>query len=119
MRNLLWATAYLIPTTAMAQPFSESMAECAAVYQNAAQWVATDTAADKLMQASITWAEAAKTQAKTEVESQSEESIWAMIDEKTSHWEAKGNKVFFSQEFRDWTQYCRSFAKDRGISIGR
>ncbi len=120
MRKLLIAgITLLIPTGTAAQPFSDSMADCAAIYQNAAQWVETDEAADRLMLAATRWAEAAITQARAEGVVQAENSVWTHIDNKTDQWEEKGQTVFFSQEFRDWTQYCRAFAKDRGIAIER
>ena len=117
MRKLLIATALILPTHTAAQPYSTSMADCAAIYQNAAQCVETDAAADRLMLAATRWAEAAITQARSEGVDQADNSVWTHIDSKTDQWEEKGQSVFFSQEFRDWTQYCRAFAKDRGISI--
>jgi surface antigen len=117
MRKLLLTIALLMPSSVGAQPYSESMADCASVYQNAAQWVKTDESADKMMHAAIQWAEAAVLQAKAEGAPVSSDAIWQKIDGKTEKWEAKGSAVFFSQEFRDCTQYCRKFAKDRGVSI--
>lgn len=119
MRHLLIATAFVIPCAAAAQPYSQSMLDCASVYQNAAQWVNTDESADKLMHAATKWADAAVLQFKAEGKGVTLDAVWGSIDEKTEKWEAKGSEVFFSQDFRDWTQYCRKFAKDRGISISR
>ena len=45
-------------------------------------------------------------------------SVWDRIDEKAAVWEAKGPKVVFTEEYRDWTNYCRSFARSRGIKLG-
>lgn len=117
MRTLLLAIALILPTSTGAQPYSESMVDCASVYQNAAQWVNSDESADKLMHAAIHWAEAALAQSKAEGAPVSSDVIWQRIDGKTEKWEAKGGAVFFSQEYRDWTQYCRKFAKARGVSI--
>ena len=117
MRLFLAITALLIPTMASAQPYSHSMADCAGIYQNAAQWVDTDESANKLMHAVTQWADAAVTQARAEGISSPEERMWQRIDSKTSEWETKGAGVFFTQDFRDWMQYCRSFAQDRGLSI--
>lgn len=119
MRRLLFATVFVMPTAAGTQPFSESMADCASLYQNAAQWVKTDESADKMMYAAIQWADAAVVQSKAEGNAVSSDAIWQRIDGKTEKWEAKGGRVFFSQEFRDWAQYCRKFAKDRGVRINR
>ncbi len=119
MRKMLSAAAFLFPTVVAAQPYSESMADCASLYQNAAQWVKTDESADKMMYAAIQWAEAAVIQSQAEGRDLSIDAIWQKVDGKTEKWEEKGAKVFFSQEFRDWTQYCRKFARDRGVSINR
>lgn len=117
MKRLILILPLAIASPAIAQPYSESMADCASVYQNAAQWVNTDESADKLMYAAVNWAEAAVVQSKAEGRATTIEAIWEKIDRKTDDWEAKGQGVFFSQDFRDWTQYCRKFAKDRGVSI--
>ncbi len=108
----------LLASPAAAQPFSESMAECAALYQNAAQWVRSDEAVEKLMFATRRWAEAAIAQADAEGIADAENAMWAMIDRKTGEWEAKGATVFATDDFRDWTDYCRAFAKDREIETG-
>ncbi|MEP5727897.1 MAG: hypothetical protein ABJL67_00845 [Sulfitobacter sp.] len=117
MKQLLLSGVLIFPTAANTQPFSESMAECAALYQNAAQWVNTDESADKLMFAAISWADAALIEAQSEGPSATSDAIWQLIDRKTTRWEAKGEGVFFSQDFRDWTQYCRKFAKERGMEV--
>lgn len=117
MRTWILAALMVMPTTSYAQPYSESMADCASVYQNAAQWVNTDESADKMMHAAIAWADAALVQSQAEGRATTIEAIWDKIDGKTAEWEAKGSTVFFSQEFRDWMQYCRKFAKHNGVSI--
>lgn len=119
MRLLLWLTVLILPTSAGSQPYSESMADCASVYQNAAQWVRTDESADKMMHAAIQWANAAVEQSHTEGKPMTSDAVWQKIDGKTARWEAKGSAVFFSQDFRDWAQYCRKFAKDRGVTFTR
>ncbi|MGC1504120.1 MAG: hypothetical protein WA782_08245 [Sulfitobacter sp.] len=107
----------MAPSSAGAQPYSESMIDCASVYQNAAQWVRTDESADKMMFAAIQWADAAVAQSYSEGNPVTSDAIWQKIDGKTEKWEAKGSAVFFSQDFRDWARYCRKFAKDRGVSV--
>lgn len=116
-RTPFLAIALLAPTSLAAQPFSHSMADCAAVYQNAAQWVAEEANADKLMRATNAWADAAIAQARSEGTPEPHDTMWTRIDTKTEEWEAKGADVFFSQDFRDWTSYCKSFAKAQGIRI--
>ncbi|KIN70772.1 hypothetical protein Z945_3236 [Sulfitobacter noctilucae] len=117
MKNLALLFVLALPQSTSAQPFSESMADCASVYQNAAQWVKTDDSADRLMSAAVSWAEAAVKQSYAEGQPTTAEAVWEKIDRKTEGWEAKGHKVFFTQDFRDWTQYCRSFAKAQGIAL--
>lgn len=115
-RMALISTA-LTPAILNAAPFSDSMAECAAQYQNAAQWVETDAATDKLMYAARAWADAAIAQATAEGIADAQDTMWAAIDAKTAVWEAKGPLLFGTEEFRDWMNYCRSFAADRGIAF--
>lgn len=106
-----------LPAVATAQPYSESAADCAAVYQNAAQWVETDASAEKLMVAARIFVDAAVTQADREGRRLNTDAAWTLVDGKTAEWEAKGAAVVFTKEFRDWTSYCRSFAGHLGIDI--
>jgi hypothetical protein len=117
MRSLFLIIAVLIPSGSAAQPYSNSMADCAGIYQNAAQWVTTDSAAGQMMYATTQWADAAIAQAEGEGVDNPEQSMWPRIDQRTTEWEARGSGVYFTQEFRDWMQYCRSFAKNQGINI--
>lgn len=106
-----------LPGLVTAQPYSESMTDCAALYQNMAQTVPSEQESYRLMYAANKWAEAAVVQAKTEGRSVTQDAAWAEIDGKTDAWEAKGKLFFFSQEFRDWAAYCRKFAKHTGVAI--
>lgn len=117
MKKLVLAAALVTPLTAVAQPYSESMADCAALFQNAAQWVQSDENSDKLMHAARTWAAAAVEQSHSEGRPVSSDVMWDKIDAKTENWEAKGPSFFLSEEFRDWTGYCRAFGRDRGIEL--
>lgn len=108
----------LASVPAAAQPFSESMADCAALHQNAAQWVQSERTAQQLMVAARAWAVAAVAQAKREERSIPEAAMWDKIDAKTADWEAKGAQAVRTKEFEDWTAYCRSFAQDQGIDTG-
>jgi hypothetical protein len=118
MKAPVYALLCLLPAGAVAQPFSESMADCAALHQNAAQWVQSDATADRLMLGARVWAEAAMLQSRAEGRDSDEETILAIVDGKTKTWEAKGAAFFLGQEFKDWMAYCRSFAKNRGIDPG-
>lgn len=103
--------------TAQAQPFSESMADCAAQMQNAAQWVQSQDKSDALIYAARQWADAAQAQAEAEGASLSDSQLWTKIDGKTEVIEEKGMAYFLTQDWRDWASYCRKFAKSRGIKI--
>lgn len=117
LRKLAISLALITPSATQAQPYSESMADCASVYQNAAQWVRTDESAEKLMVVARRWHAAAVAQSQAEGRRISETAMWDKIDSKTEEWEAKGAVFAFSEEFRDWTSYCRKFAKHTGVEI--
>lgn len=102
----------------VAQPYSESMADCAALHQNAAQWVQSDETAERLMGAANAWAAAAVAQAEREGRTIPKATMWEKIDAKTDAWEAKGPQLFQSSEFADWTAYCKRFARNQGINTG-
>lgn len=119
MRCLLFACATLVPPTAVAQPFSESMMDCAALYQSAAQFVSTEANSEKLIYLSRQWAQKAISQTSAEGSPQSEATVMHQIDAKAKAWEAKGASVFMAEEFRDWTAYCKAFGRTQGIRTER
>ena len=104
-----------LPLAAATQPYSESMADCAAQFQNAAQWMRDADRADALIARTRIWHGAAVAQSAREGRKTSDDAMWAKVDAKTEALEAKGGMYFFSEEFRDWTAYCRSFAKHTGV----
>ena len=116
MKNALVALALAIPAAGTAQPYSESMADCASLFQNAAQWVQTDELSDRLMYSAVQWHAAAVSQAKTEGDTISDAGMWDKVDAKTEVWEAKGAGFMLTEEFRDWSSYCKSFAKHMNIA---
>ncbi|MEW9919664.1 hypothetical protein AB2B41_08620 [Marimonas sp. MJW-29] len=109
--------AFALPTAATAQSYSESMADCASFYQNAAQWVRTDEKAEQIMANTRKWHAAAVTQARAEGRPVTADAMWDKINAKTDAWEAKGLGFAFTQEFRDWASYCRKFAKHTGVDL--
>ena len=117
MRKLAFGLVVLSPAMAVAQPFSESMADCAAQMQNAAQWVQSQDKSDALIYAARQWADAAQTQAGTEGNPLTDAQLWAKIDGKTKAIEAKGMSYFLTQDWRDWAAYCRKFAKAQHVSL--
>lgn len=118
MRPFLLGLFIVAPLSVSAQPFSESMMDCAAIYQSSAQFVTSEQATQKLLKATRAWAESAFDQSCAEGNDVEMMSVWDRIDEKAAVWEAKGPKVVFTEEYRDWTNYCRSFARSRGIKLG-
>lgn len=117
MRRHVLLLLALAPTSAQAQPFSESMMDCAALHQNAAQYVKTDAEAEVIMQVARTWAASAVVQTATEGAPLDEAKVWERIDAKTDDWEARGRTAFFTQDFRDWVAYCRAFGRSRGLDV--
>ena len=109
------ALALMLPAAVAAQPFSKSMAQCAALHQNAAQWVPSDDLAAQLMQIAVIWADASKTQSAKEGQDVTLDQVWDVIDAQTEIWEAEGAVFMFSEEFHDWSAYCKSFANNQGI----
>lgn len=107
----------LAASPAHAQPYSASMADCAALYQNGAQWVRSDENSARFMRAANAWADAAIARARAEGVRNPRTAMWTRIDAKTGEWERKGAAAFMSQDFRDWAAYCRKFAKARGIKV--
>ncbi|NNE51227.1 MAG: hypothetical protein HKN30_02370 [Sulfitobacter sp.] len=117
MNRICIAALLVLPVPLSAQPYSESMADCASFYQNAAQWVRTDEKAEEIMHAVRAWYEAALDQAQAEGRSISADAMWDKIDARTGDWEAKGVYFSFTEEFRDWASYCRKFARHNGIQL--
>ena len=107
---LLAAALLLSPTALMAQPYSESMADCASVYQNAARWMPSEEHANSMTYAAQQWHAAAVKQSHTEGREMTETAMWEKVDAKTKRWESKGALFPLSEEFNDWATYCQSFA---------
>lgn len=117
IRSSLTALFIALPGLAAAQPYSESMADCAAFYQNAAQWMRSDEKAETLLEATRVWHAAALDQAQREGRPLSADALWDRIDGKTADLEARGSMFLMSEDFRDWASYCRKFGKSQGIPV--
>lgn len=98
------------PCAAQAQPYSDSMADCAALYQNSAQFVSDDRA-DMFHYAMRQWHTAAVKQSAKEGRPLTEKQMWEKVNAQSQKWEQNGAMFIFSQEFRDWSAYCKSFAR--------
>ncbi len=115
MRRFLIMLTLAAPTGLAAQPYSASMADCAALYQNAAQWVRPHLV-DRLMYAAVQWHGAAVSRSHSEGQPVSDDQMWDRVNAQTAIWEAEGAAFIMSQEFRDWTAYCRSFARQVNVA---
>lgn len=120
MKNKAFCIMFLatIPAAATAQPASTSMAQCAGVYDSMTRLMPSIDRQEALARAASQYLRAARTQAAREGIAQPEKTTDATYRETRDTWERKGARVVFSQEFRDWTTYCRSFAENRGIELG-
>tara|TARA_R100000322_G_scaffold75912_9_gene47659 strand:+ start:50958 stop:51320 length:363 start_codon:yes stop_codon:yes gene_type:complete len=118
LKSLFVSLLILAPTGAAAQPFSTSMAQCAGIYDSVARFMTDPNRQAELVHAAADWLDAARVQAVGEGVVDPEKTVHATYRVAKAEWEAKGMRIVFSQEFRDWTAYCRSFAADRGIELG-
>lgn len=119
MRIALLTLALFGAGTAQAgQPFSQSMAECSAIYAVSADWVNDEARKGLLSTAADQWRAAALAQAQTEGLRNPQVTIDAQFDSKRQEWLDRGRMAVFSEEFGDWFDYCRSFAKNQGIDLG-
>ncbi|SFR55855.1 hypothetical protein [Litoreibacter janthinus] len=109
MKRLVLALS-LVSTPAQAgQPIYESMAECAGIFKAMSEMMETQEKRDRLNGAYLNWAKASADEAGHD--------MTPLISEKAEDWRSKGAKVAFTQDFRDWTKYCRSLAKHKHLVI--
>ena len=100
-----------------AQPFSQSMAQCAGLFEAVQRMVPEHESIAKIEAAAAAFLEAAVTEARAEGQDDPEAWVERHRDEMRAEWEEYGGLKVFSQDFVDWTDYCRSFADDRGIDM--
>ncbi len=100
-----------------AQPYSTSLAQCAGLYQNAAQWVSSEESVERLMAMTRRFHAASIARAQAEGIADPEGEMTRLMDRQTEEWEALGSPFFFSQDYRDWTSYCRKFGRSQGIDV--
>lgn len=109
--------AVIAAPAAEAQPYSISMAQCAALTKNAARWVTSAEANVRLMSATRLWQRAAIARAQAEGVQNAEARIADVMARQSEEWEVGGAAFFYTQEFRDWSAYCREFAKAQKIDL--
>ena len=100
-----------------AQPFSQSMAQCAGLFEGVRNVISKPENLAKLDAAAAAFSLAAVDQARAEGQDDPEAWVAQHQGEMRAEWEAYGALAAFSQDFVDWTDYCRSFADDRGIDM--
>ncbi|EBA11311.1 hypothetical protein [Roseobacter sp. CCS2] len=101
----------------VAQPFSKSMAECAGLYAFGHDNVQSDDALHLLEYGQAKWMNAAIVQAQGEGVSDPRDYVEAAMTAKYEEWNARGVTAVFTEEFSDWMDYCRSFARAQDIDL--
>ena len=101
----------------LAQPFSQSMAQCAGLYDAVGGFLSRPDRKAKLAVAAAAFGAAAVAEARTEGQDDPEGWVQGHRDAMRADWETRGKWSAFSAEYRDWTAYCAKFAKDRGIDL--
>lgn len=108
LRNAIIAAAFLYaPASQASQPISESMAECAGIMVAALDIVQTPHRREFIQSVAEFWAGAATAEAGRDMD--------PVVAEKAEIWRAKGQMVGFGQDYRDWTDYCGSLARHKGL----
>lgn len=119
IRTLSVALAVTVaPSVIVAQPFSTSMAQRAGLYGGVSQHLTKPENLEKFASAEAAFYLAAIEQAKTEGRKKPVDAIDAEYGAAWDDWAGRNAFGLMSQEFRDWAEYCRKFAKDRGIDTG-
>ena len=107
-------------STEAAQAYSESLMDCAVLYDtsnridparaNHGKGLALSRIAEALEKV-------AYDQALIERQDNPVAYLARLKSDKISHWDAKGITYIFSDEFKDWMTYCRKFAGHLGIDF--
>lgn len=115
--RILALAAATLAAPAAAQPFSQSMAQCAGLYAAMSELISRPDRKAKLDAAAQAFDAAALRQA--ENEGQDDPEAWVTRHRVSMYdtWAGKGAGAVFGQEFRDWTAYCYKFARNRGIEL--
>ncbi|QPZ92176.1 hypothetical protein [Thioclava electrotropha] len=104
-----------VPGLSVAQPLSQSMAQCSGLFHGVGTMMSDPARAEKLDRAGMIWRGAAIKQA--EAEGRADAAIWVAGHQRESFddWRGRGKMAAFSQDFRDWASYCRKLGKAKGI----
>ncbi|PUB19199.1 hypothetical protein [Yoonia sediminilitoris] len=110
-----WALLVLCAGPAAAQPYSQSMAECAAFFSSWRSSIQREENLENLEIAENRWLSAAYAQAQAEGVEKPQAYTADIFVAKRDEWIEKGGMAALTQDFKDWAAYCRSFGRDRGI----
>lgn len=91
------------------QPIYVSMAECAGIFDALISQISPSPRRERIEIAQENWVKAANAEAGRDVRK--------LIAEKSALWFAKGASVVYTEEFEDWSNYCRSLAKHKKLQI--
>lgn len=117
MQPIHCAFLLLLASPAAAQPFSKSMAECAGLYAFGRDFIDRDETAHLLEFGQAKWMNAAILRGQTEGVAEPVPYVEAAMTAKYEEWKSKGVLAVFTEEFGDWMDYCRSFARDQDIDL--
>ncbi|MDA8747362.1 hypothetical protein N9M66_04035 [Litoreibacter sp.] len=110
MKYIVVLTTLIAASSAQAgQPISVSMAECAGITLAISHHVHTPHRKERILSISDAWADAADDEAGRDMS--------AVVIEKADMWREKGRMVAFTEEFKDWTDYCGSLARHKGLKL--
>ncbi len=116
----LCLVASLAGTAHAGQPISESMVDCAAIFSASNRWFPEKAGGEKglaLAHAANRFLEAAMHEATAERRDDPAGFVADLLPQKEAAWDEKGMTFPFTQEFRDWADYCRALARDRKIDL--
>ena len=111
----LCLTAAIWPAPGHSQPYSDSMADCTGLALAAAHHLQTPDRKAFAEQTAAMWIDAAIAQAKSEGRTTAEAQMAARADATRAAWLEDGVMMPFSENFRDWTSYCRKFGRAQGV----
>lgn len=103
------------------QPYSQSLAQCAALIDQPSRLSphrATRTQKGRALAVlSERFVAEAVVQAGREGNADPEAAVATLYAAAAGDWDARGLRFFFTNEARDWIDYCRSFGLELGIDL--
>ncbi|HCQ65142.1 MAG TPA: hypothetical protein DIU07_08270 [Rhodobacteraceae bacterium] len=100
-----------------AQPFSQSMVQCAGLFEAVQKMVPGHESITKIEAAAAAFSQPAVAQARAEGQDDPQAWVERHRGEMRTEWDAHGGLKVFSQDFVDRTDHCRALADDRGIGM--